>query len=144
MAKLTKIQQAQFDSLTAQVAELTTQVGVLMNSLEVSNQKRSELQDERDALIVENEQLITILSQQTQPPAPVVKSAPKLTVSASVVEFAPSIEITAEDRRIWSAFKALPREKRQSYYDFARKVVGHLGIHNIVAVREAYLAQQAA
>lgn len=36
--------------LEAQVAELTTQVGILMSQLEASNQARASLQDERDTL----------------------------------------------------------------------------------------------
>tara|TARA_R110002126_G_scaffold291325_1_gene451687 strand:+ start:222 stop:701 length:480 start_codon:yes stop_codon:yes gene_type:complete len=159
MSRVTlKSQAIVIDQLTAQVAELTTQVGVLMNQLEASNQLRSSLQDERDDLIVENQRLVestiaahercdTLEAMVAKPSAPVQaprKPAPKPQVPVSEIDAQPVVQVTDSDRRIWSAFKALPREKRQSYYDFARASVGHLGIHNIAAVREAYLAQQAA
>lgn len=51
MARVTlKSQAIVIAQLEAQVAELTTQVGVLMSQLEASNQARAALQDERDTL----------------------------------------------------------------------------------------------
>ena len=139
MAKLTKIQQAQFDSLAAQVAALTTQVGILMNSLEASNQVRVDLQDERDALIAENEQLIIILSSQAQTSAPVAKSAPRMTIASTVVESqAPIVSITDADKAIWSKFQRLSREERMTIINWARPIYGHVGINNIIEIRAAW------
>lgn len=160
MARVTlKSQAIIIAQLTAQVAELTTQVGVLMSQLEASNQAKAALADECKQLIVENQRLTEsciaahercdtleqlVASQpKSTPPAP-KKPAPKPQVPVSEIESQPAIQLTDEDRRLWGAFKALPREKRQSYYQFAHATVGHLGIDNIRVVREAYLAKQSA
>lgn len=122
------------------------EAGQALQALEAANQVRAELQDERDALIVENEQLITILSKQPQVTAPVAKPAPRMTVAATVVESqAPVIQITDHDKAVYAKFQALPREQKQAYYDFAHSNgFGHLGIHNVNAVRVAFLAAKAA
>lgn len=150
-----------------QLADVTTEKGILLSQLEERNQQVKLLNeevellkqsyDEIEAQLIdaeankftraEVEELIALEvadRMATKPPASPKKPAPKPQIPVSEIESQPAVEITDTDRRVWSAFKALPREKRQAYYEFARATVGHLGIHNIVAVREAYLAKQAA
>lgn len=147
--------QRELELTKRQLADALTEKGALLSQLASQEQdiphhfqeSYATLTDERNALIAENQRLVescvaahkrcdaleTIVAKSSAP-----KPAP------AQVELAPVVQITDADRRVWAAFQALPREKRQSYYEFARSTVGHLGIHNIVAVREAYLAQQAA
>lgn len=131
------------------IVELEAEVERLSDELAEANDDADALDDARDVIKTQAAR-IKLLSQKvaaqskTAPPAQSKKPALKPEVPASELESQPVVQVTDTDRRILSAFKALPREKRQSYYDFARATVGHLGIHNIVAVREAYLAQQAA
>lgn len=154
MARVTlKSQAIVIAQLEAQVAELTTQKGILMSevtALKSEVQILKESYDEVESQLVAAEAQVKRQGQiiaaqpKTAPPASPKKPAPKPQIPVSEIESQPAVEITDTDRRVWSAFKALPREKRQAYYEFARATVGHLGIHNIVAVREAYLAKQAA
>lgn len=151
--------------LSAQVAELTTQVGVLMSQLEASNQARASLQDERDTLamtdcipqhfqeayatlvdernelIIENQRLCDALEAiiaSTSAPQPQRQPAPKPLPSPAVVESAPSIQVTDLDRATWRKFQALPRETRLEIIAFARPEWGHVGIHNIAEIRAAW------
>ena len=143
-----------------QLAETTTEKGILLSQLEERNQQVKLLNDEVELLKESYDEIesqlvaaeaqikrqgqVIAASPKSAPPASPKKPAPKPSVPVSAIEAQPVVQITDADRRVWSAFNALPREKRQAYYEFARATVGHLGIHNIVSVREAYLAQQAA
>ena len=75
---------------------------------------------------------------------PVVKSAPRMTVAPDVIQSQPTVEITAQDRAFYAKFKALPRDERLAIIEFARPIVGHVGIHNIMTVRAAWRESQAA
>lgn len=138
--------------MTQRINELESEVEDLSSQLSDINEDElnDTIESQRDIIKVQAER-IKLLSHKVAaqpkiaPPASQPKRpAPKPQVPVSEIESQPVVEITDTDRRVWSAFKALPRQKRQAYYEFARATVGHLGIHNIVAVREAYLAQQAA
>ena len=155
MARATiKSQQIIIDQLSAQVAELTTQIGILMSQLEASNQRAKSLSDERDDLIIENERLVesciaahercdaleAIVAAKSAPQPQRQAAAPKPLPSPEVVEAAPTIEVTDFDRAMWRKFQALPRETRLEIIQFARPEWGHVGIHNITEVRAAWHA----
>ena len=139
------------NQLQHRVNELESEVEDLSSQLSDINEDElnDTIESQRDIIKVQAER-IKVLSRKvaaqpkTAPPASPKKPAPKPQIPVSEIESQPVVGITDTDRRVWAAFKALPREKRQAYYEFARATVGHLGIHNIVAVREAYLAKQAA
>lgn len=158
MARVTlKSQSIVIAQLTAQVAELTTQVGVLMNALEESNQLRSSLQDERDDLIIENRRLVesTIAAHErcdvleamvVKPSTPAQatrKPAHKPEPVSAEVESAPIVEISDFDIAMYRKFKALDRSVRLAIIEFARPQFGHVGVHNIVEVRAAWHDEQA-
>lgn len=139
--------------LEAQVAELTTQVGVLMNQLEASNQRAESLSNERDDLIIENQRLtescvaahercdaLEAIVAAKSAPQPQRQVASKPLPSPAVVDAAPTIEVSDFDRAMWAKFQALPRETRLEIIDFARPEWGHVGIHNIAEVRAAWRA----
>lgn len=125
------------------IVELEAEVESLTDDLSEYVDDSDKLDEARDIIKVQADR-IKLLSQKVAAQPKSAPRNPKPLPSFAQVESAPAIEITDADRRMWSAFNALPREKRQTYYQFARETVGHLGIHNIAAVREAYLAQQAA
>ncbi len=129
-----------------QLADVTTEKGILMSEVQILKQSYDEVESQLVAAEAQIKRQGQVIAAQpkTAPPASPKKPAPKPLPSPAQVEMAPVVQITDADRRVWAAFNALPREKRQSYYEFAHTTVGHLGIHNIVAVREAYLAKQAA
>lgn len=148
MARITlKSQAIVIAQLEAQVAELTTQVGVLMNQLEASNQRAKSLQDERDDLIIENERLTEsciAAHERCDALEAIVAAKPAPKPVPTQVELAPVISITDADKRVWAKFQSLPREQKQAYYDFAHSNgFGHLGIHNVNQVRVAFLAAKA-
>lgn len=152
----------------SEIAQLKTQVGVLMSQLEASNQARASLQDERDTLamttdcipqhfqeayatlvdernelIIENQRLCDALEAiiaSTSAPQPQRQPAPKPLPSPAVVESAPSIQVTDLDRATWRKFQELPREQRLAIIEFARPEWGHVGIHNITEIRAAWRA----
>lgn len=147
--------QRELELVKRQLQDALTEKGALLSQLATQEpsipqhfqESYAALADECKQLIAENQRLVESCAAAHKRcdalEAIVAKSsAPK--PAFAQVELAPVVQITDADRRVWAAFQALPREKRQSYYEFARSTVGHLGIHNIVAVREAYLAQQAA
>jgi hypothetical protein len=139
MARTTlKSQAIVIDQLTAQVAELTTQVGVMMSALEESNQSRKQLSDERDCLAVRCDVLEGIVAT-SKPSSQPKKPAPKpLPVSAEVLS-QPVVSITDADRSIWAKFQAMTREQRNEVYVWARATgLGHVGINNIIEVRAAW------
>lgn len=127
--------------LEAQVAELRTQVGVLMNNLEDANQIRSRLQDERDCLTLRCDKLEEIVAN-SKPVSALRKPAPK--PQPATAELAPVIQISDADRVFYAKFKALPREVRLAIIAFARPQFGNVGIDNIIAVRAAWHESQAA
>lgn len=143
--------------LEAQVAELTTQVGVLMNQLEAANQRAKSLSNERDDLIVENQRLVestiaahercdVLESMVAKPSAPVQapsKAAHKPEPVSAEVESAPIVEVSGFDIAMYRKFKALSREQRLAIIEFARPHFGHVGVHNIVEVRAAWHDEQA-
>ena len=159
MARATiKSQQIIIDQLSAQVAELTTQVGVLMSQLQAAQDVPHHLQeriatlvDERNQLITENQRLVescvaahercdaleAIVAAKSAP-QPQRQVASKPLPSPAVVDAAPTIEVTDFDRAMWAKFQALPRETRLEIIAFARPEWGHVGIHNIVEVRAAW------
>ena len=158
--------QRELELTKRQLQDAMTEKGALLNQLAVQEpsipqafqEAHATLVDEHKQLIAENQRLvesciaahercaileaIVAASPKSAPPAP-KKPAPKPQVPVSEIESQPVIQLTDEDRRLWTAFKALPRERRNAYYEFAHTTVGHLGIDNIRAVREAYLAKQA-
>lgn len=162
MARVTlKSQAIIISQLTAQVAELTTQVGVLMSQLQAAQQdvphhlqeRIATLVDERNELIAENQRLtescIAAYERCDALEAIVAKSAPqpqrqvsdsKPLPSPAVVDAAPTIEVTDFDRAMWRKFQELPRETRLEIIDFARPEWGHVGIHNIAEIRAAWHA----
>lgn len=153
----------------SEIAQLKTQVGVLMSQLEASNQARASLQDERDTLAMttdcipqhfqesyanlvdERDKLITenqrlcdaleaiIASTSALQPQRQVSDSKPLP-SPAAVDAAPSIEVTDFDRAMWRKFQELPRETRMEIIAFARPEWGHVGIHNITEVRAAWRA----
>lgn len=154
MARTTlKSQQIIIDQLSAQVAELTTQVGVLMSQLEASNQRVKSLSNERDDLIIENQRLVdscvaahercdvleAIVATKSMP-QPQRQAATKRLPSPEVVDATPTVEVSDLDRATWRKFQALPRETRLEIIAFARPEWGHVGIHNIVEIRAAWRA----
>lgn len=140
--------------LEAQVAELTTQVGVLMSQLEASNQRAKSIADDRDALALENERLESavesyahrcdaleeLVSTKSAPQPQRQAVTPKPLPSPVMVESAPTIEVSDFDRAMWRKFQDLPREQRLEIIQFARPEWGHVGIHNIVEIRAAWRA----
>lgn len=152
MARVTlKSQAIIISQLTAQVAELTTQVGVLMSQLQAAQQdvphhlqeRIATLVDERNELIIENQRLCDALEAiiaSTSAPQPQRQPAPKPLPSPAVVESAPTVEVSDFDRAMWAKFQALPRERRLEIIAFARPEWGHVGIHNIAEVRAAWRA----
>jgi hypothetical protein len=111
------------------------------------------LTDERNALIIENQRLVEsciaahqrcdaleaiIASQPTAPaqPKPAPKPQPARPASDDIV--GDVIQITDADRSVYRKFKALPREQRLAIFAWARPQFGHIGIHNIQAVRAAW------
>ena len=170
MSRITlKSQSVIIAQLEAQVAELTTHKGILMNEVACLSQELSPndvdllheqiaLQaDEINTLTQDNARLVQsceaahtrcdVLEEllvQAVDVRPVVKSAPLMTVAPTVIESQPTVEITAQDRAFYAKFKALPREQRLAIIDFARPLVGHVGIHNIMTVRAAWRESQAA
>lgn len=158
-------------NLSTQVAALTAQVADLQRDLELTQRQLQDCLTEKGALLSQNaalkdevstchdelakleaavesyahrcDALEELLASKSKIPAKPKSPAPKPQVPVSELEAQPVVQITDADKRVWAAFNSLPREKRQSYYEFARATVGHLGIHNIAAVREAYLAKQA-
>lgn len=166
-------------TLTSQVATLTSQVADLQRELELAKRQLADVTTEKGVLLESNiakDQRIDLLKsevaachdemakfesaiesyahrcdaleelvstkQEPQPQRPVTVPKP-LPSSDAVVESAPSIEITDLDRAIWRKFQALPREQRLAIIEFARPIVGHVGIHNIVTVRAAWHESQA-
>jgi chromosome segregation ATPase len=142
----------ELEMVKRQLADATTQVGILMSQLEASNQRAKSIEDDRDALAVENERLesavesyahrcdaleeLVSTKQVAQPQRQA--TAPKTTASTAVVESAPTIEVTDFDRAMWRKFQELPRETRLEIIAFARPEWGHVGIHNIVEIRAAW------
>lgn len=144
-----------------QLADVTTEKGVLLNQLATQEaeipqhfqESYAALADERNALIAENQRLVescaaayqrcdaleaivaakSALQPQRQP-------APKPLPSPAVVDAVPSIQVTDLDRATWRKFQALPREQRLAIIEFARPEWGHVGIHNIAEVRAAWRA----
>jgi len=149
----------------SEIAQLKTQVGVLMSQLEASNQARKALQDERDDLIIENERLVeaaiavteeldaakerlakqgqVIAAQPKSAPPVLPKPAPKPLPVSAEIELAPVVSVTDADKAIWSKFQRLSREERMTIINWARPQFGHVGIHNIVTVRAAWHEFQA-
>jgi len=170
MSRITlKSQAIVIAQLEAQVAELTTHKGILMNEVAALSQELSPndidllhekiaLQvDEINALNADNARLaqsntaaynrcdvLEELLVQAVDVRPVVKSAPRMTIAPEVTESQPTVEITAQDRAFYAKFKALPRDERLAIIEFARPIVGHVGIHNIMTVRAAWRESQAA
>lgn len=138
-----------------QLAETTTEKGILMSEVQILKQSYDEVEaklisveantftrDEVNQLI----ELEVADRMATKPPASQPKRpAPKPAPAPAAVDSAPVISITDADKRVWSKFQALPREQKQAYYDFSHaNGFGHLGIHNVNAVRVAFLAAKAA
>jgi len=170
MSRITlKSQAIVIAQLEAQIAELTTHKGILMNEVAALSQELSPndidllhekiaLQfDEINALNADNARLaqsntaaynrcdvLEELLVQAVDSRPVVKSAPRMTVAPTVIESQPTVEITNEDRAFYSKFKALPQAQRLSIIEFARPVFGHIGLTNIIQVRAAWHQAQAA
>lgn len=162
MARVTlKSQAIIISQLTAQVAELTTQVGVLMSQLQAAQQdvphhlqeRIATLVDERNELIAENQRLtesciaayercdaLEAIVATKSAPQPQRQAAAPSPLPPAVVESAPTIEITDLDRAMWRKFQALPREQRLAIIEFARPEWGHVGIHNITEIRAAWRA----
>ena len=139
------------NQLQHRINELESEVEDLSSQLSDINEDElnDTIESQRDIIKIQAAR-IKLLSHKvaaqpkTAPPASPKKPAPKPSVPVQV-EAQPAIRITDTDRRVWAAFNALPREKRQAYYEFAHSNgYGHLGLHNIAVVREAYLAKQAA
>ena len=163
MARVTlKSQAIIIDQLTAQVAELTTQVGILMNQLQAAQQVQdipqhlqesyATLVDERNELIAENQRLTescvaahercdaleAIIAAKSAPQPQRQAAALKPLPSPAVADAAPTIQVSDFDRAMWAKFQALPRETRLEIIAFARPEWGHVGIHNIVEIRAAW------
>lgn len=164
MARITL--SAQVSALTSQVADLqreleltkrqlanaATEKGVLLESNTAKDQRidllKSEIADCHDEMAklesaLESyahrcDALEEIVSTQSasQPQCQVVASRPL--PSSTVVESAPTIEVSNFDRAMWRKFQELPRETRLEIIDFARPEWGHVGIHNIVEIRAAW------
>lgn len=143
-----------------QLADTTTEKGVLMNQLatqepeipQAFKESYATLVDERNQLIIENQRLTescvaahercdaleaivaTKSAPQPQRQAAVSKPLP----SPAVAESAPPIEITDADKAVWSKFQALSREQRMVIINWARPQFGHVGINNIIQVRAAW------
>ena len=144
MSRITLKSQALIISqLEAQVAELTTTKGVLMNEVNALTQDNARLTESNDAAHKRCDELEGLLVQAVES-RPVVKSEPRMTVAPDVIQSQPTVEITAQDRNVWAKFQALPREERLNIIAFARPIVGHVGIHNIIQVRAAWHQAQAA
>jgi hypothetical protein len=143
-----------------QLADTTTEKGVLMNQLatqepeipQAFKESYATLVDERNQLIIENQRLTescvaahercdaleaivaTKSAPQPQRQAAVSKPLP----SPAVAESAPVISITDSDKAVWSKFQALSREQRMVIINWARPQFGHVGVHNIIEVRAAW------
>lgn len=141
----------------SEIAQLKTQVGVLMSQLEASNQARKALQDERDDLIIENQRLVescvaahercdaleAIVAAQPKSAPCSPKPAPKPLPASAEVESESVIEVSDLDKAMYRKFKALDRSVRLAIIEFARPQFGHVGVHNIVEVRAAWHDEQA-
>ena len=141
----------------SEIAQLKTQVGVLMSQLEASNQARKALQDERDDLIIENQRLVescvaahercdaleAIVAAQPKSAPCSPKPAPKPLPVSAEVESESVIEVSDFDIAMYRKFKALDRSVRLAIIEFARPHFGHVGVHNIVEVRAAWHDEQA-
>lgn len=139
------VQAQRIVELEAEVESLEVDLSIAQSDLE----DQSKTADEYDAELTTAKEVIEVQAERikllSRKVAAQPKSAPKLTVSAAVVESAPVIQIGDADKRVWSKFQALPREQKQAYYNFAHSNgFGHLGIHNVNAVRVAFLASKAA
>lgn len=162
MARITlKSQAIVIAQLEAQVAELATEKGILLSQLEERNQQVKLLNDEVECLKQSYDQIEAQLidaeankftrdevnqlielevadRMATKPPASPKKPAPKPLPSPAQVESAPVIQITDADRDVYRKFNALPREQRLTIINWARPKFGHIGMHNIQAVRAAW------
>ena len=147
-----------------QLADVTTEKGVLMNQLQAAQQLQdipqhlqesyATLVDERNELIAENQRLVdscvaahercdaleAIVAAKSAPQLQRQVTASKPLPSPAVADAAPTIQVSDFDRAMWAKFQALPRETRLEIIAFARPEWGHVGIHNIVEVRAAWRA----
>lgn len=126
--------------LEAQVAELTTEKGILLSEVTML---QSELAASKE-VIARQGQVIAARPKSAPPVAP-RKPATKPLPSPAQVEVEPAIQITDRDKIVYAKFQALPRDQKQAYYDFAHSNgFGHLGIHNVNEIRVAFLAAKEA
>lgn len=132
------------------IAELEAEVESLTDDLSEYVDDSDKLDEARDIIKVQAERIkllgMKVAAQpKSTPPASPKKPAPKPLPAPASVESAPAIQITDHDKVVYAKFQALPREQKQAYYDFAHSNgFGHLGIHNVNAVRIAFLAAKAA
>lgn len=131
-----------------QLAETTTEKGILMSEVQILKQSYDEVEaklisvEANTFTRAEVEELIALEvadRMATKPPASQPKRpAPKPLPSLAQVEMAPVISITDADKAIWSKFQRLSREERMTIINWARPQFGHIGMHNIQAVRAAW------
>ena len=146
-----------------QLADVTTEKGVLLNQLaaqepaipQAFEESYAALVDERNELIAENQRLTescvaahercdaleAIIATKLAPRSP--KPAPKPLPVSAEVELAPVVSVTDADKAIWSKFQRLSREERMTIINWARPQFGHVGINNIIQVRAAWHEFQA-
>ena len=137
------------NQLQHRVNELESEVEDLSSQLSDINEDKlnDTIESQRDIIKVQAER-IKLLSHKvaaqpkiappaSQPNRPAPKPAPK-PLPSPAVEMAPVISITDADKAIWSKFQRLSREERMTIINWARPQFGHIGIHNIIAVRQAW------
>lgn len=143
-----------------QLADVTTEKGVLLNQLaaqepaipQAFEESYATLVDERNELIAENQRLTescvaahercdaleAIVAAKSASQLQRQVTASKPLPSPAVADAAPTIQVSDFDRAMWAKFQALPRETRLEIIAFARPEWGHVGIHNIVEIRAAW------